>query len=239
MILEECEAMKSLMERYKDHQQKVGLIETLKPRRDELEQLKLVISEEVRRFEVFRMNGLLSSDGHDSIVKGVRKALESLARVREGFSIDPKNLTRGRDYPYLTDRFNAVCGSLKSEIKNAWKAHVTKACPVVDEKAVKRFEKTERELVRAVRSAQQRAQILRNREPTTALEFQEADSAFRELRDTLERLPKVSDNPEIQAFLDASIHEDGAPLSLLTPDVQQWLYEEGRDGHYRIWTSVK
>ena len=239
MILTDCETTNVLIVRYQDHQQKVGLVEMLRPRREELEALQATFGAEVSRIGLFQLHDLLSTDALDEVKTTIGKALESLKKVRDGFEIDPMNLTRGRDYRTLFDRYTAICTSLKEIAKVAWREYIKKACPVVDDDVLRRFDRTEREVVRAVRSIQVRADGIRNRIPTSTAEFQEAISVFQQLREALAKLPKVSDNPEVKAFLDATIQEDGAPLSLLTPAVQQWLYDEGRDDHYRIWAGAK
>lgn len=239
MILEDCEKIKTLVVRYQDYQRNVGVIEALKPNREKLEALRTALDAEVTRIEVLRSHDSLSSDALDEVKTTVSKALESLKKVRDGFEIDPMNLTRGRDFRYLCDRYTAICTSLKEIAKIAWREYVKKACPVVDDDVLRQFDRTEREVVRAIRSIQLRADGIRNRIPTSAAEFQDASSVFQQLREALARLPDVSDNPEVKAFLDATIQEEGAPLSLLTPAVQQWLYDKGRDDHYRIWAGAR
>lgn len=239
MILTDCQTTNELIVRYQDHQQKVGLIEMLNPRRTELEDLKGTFAAEVSRIGLFQLNNLLSTDALDEVKTTLVKALESLKKVRDAFNLDPVNLTKGRDYRTLNDRFAAICTTLKEVAKVAWREHVKKACPVVDDDVLRRFDRTERDVVRAIRSLRDRAEGIRNRIPMSAPEFQETMSVFQQLREALAKLPKVSDNPEVKAFLDATIQEGGAPLSLLTPTVQQWLYDEGRDDHYRIWEGTR
>jgi len=65
--------------------------------------------------------------------------------------------------------------------------------------------------------------------------LQAAIKLFEELRKAIAKLPDITDNAEVRAFLDAALQEEGAQLSLLTPTVLEWLYSEGRDDHYRIW----
>lgn len=239
MILTDCETTNVLIVRYQDHQQKVGLVEMLRPRREELEALQATFGAEVSRIGLFQSHDLLSTDALDEVKTTIGKALESLKKVRDGFEIDPMNLTRGRDYRTLYDRYTAICTTLKDVAKVAWREYVKKACPVVDDDVLRRFDRTEREVVRAIRSIHICADGNRNRIPTSAAEFQEAISVFQQLREALAKLPKDSDDPEVKAFLDATNQEDGARLSLLTPAVQKWLYEKGRDDHYRIRAEAK
>jgi hypothetical protein len=239
MILKDCEDIATLVLRYQDHHQKVGLVETLRPRREQLETLRDEFATEVVRIDLFREHNVLSDNDLHEVSSMLDKALESLTKVRNGFDSDPINLTRGRDYRYLCERYASVNDSLKTLAREAWREYAKKACPAVDEGTLRRFDRTERDAVRAIRDVQRRTDVIRKRLPASESEFQEANLAFDELRGSLAKLPNVSHNSEVIAFLDATIQEDGAALSLLTPAVRQWLSDEGREGQYRIWAAMK
>ena len=56
------------------------------------------------------------------------------------------------------------------------------------------------------------------------------------IREKLVTLPQA-DDPEIQAFLNAAVSENGAPIELLNDKVVQWLNEHNMEKDFSIRRS--
>ena len=115
----------------------------------------------------------------------------------------------------------------------AWAEIVKRRQPVVDELELKRCEQfnSESETVEEIRRL---AKISAARAPSDRDALHVVETQWDRLRSLIGSLPKGSDNPDVNRFLDA-VRKGGAPLSLLTDSVRQYLDETGKAAAFRIY----
>ena len=136
----------------------------------------------------------------------------------------------------MKNALGKIADTLDEATKETWKDFLAKSKPKLDANQVgqarqlqvhkadvERLEELEALAKRAVRKP-----------PVDEEAFADIESQWQTIRELVTSLPSPSDNPEIQAFLEAANSRDGAPIELMTEEVLDWLKEQSMSKKFRI-----
>jgi chromosome segregation ATPase len=164
----------------------------------------------------------------------VEQTTTFLSKVRELFEEDSHDLTKGKHYSNLLNALQELCNSLDTKLQASWEEYKRIHDTTVDENKLMLHEGKKADLVEKIERLNVAAGQERLQPPLTEEDFTRLEKAFRELKDAYGRLPKDSDNPKVQAFLDAAT-DDGASLVLLTDEVRKYLKEVGIEELFTVY----
>lgn len=162
----------------------------------------------------------------------VRNAVDA---AREKVAVSAKALTQGRTFTNLKSAVTKVVDAYQAAIKTAWSDWVQRQLPRIDDAELVPFAQNPdyRSLVDQIR---RHLDLLRRAErdvAESAEDFQDLENLAAKVRELLGKLP--TDAPdEVKAFLAATNTREGAPLTLLTAAVLDWLRKNNQLDNYRI-----
>ncbi len=154
------------------------------------------------------------------------RVTERVAAMRRQLADEPQDITKGQAFNQLCRAVNKLTEHCDKLATDSWKEHVKQTAPVVGKSLLDHH----RESSRHADTVYQTEQLLRGlkglikKPPPDADTLREIERQWDDLRSHLSKLP-ASDDPEVQAFLNAAISGDGAALALLTASVRRWLDE--------------
>ena len=219
-LLQQCRAVGSLLGKLEEMRQERALADRLNERAKELNEVVSPFVDAMSTFNALCDAGIVSH----SKMPDSSKAANRVADLRRVLAENPQDITKGRDFSQLRQSVSKLaekCGELSAE---AWKGHVNELAPKVETSVLNQFRDLPQYkntitridgLVAALRGTERKP-------PPDADTLRSIQEKWEELRECLAQLP-VTEDPEVQAFLNAAISAEGAELDLLTPNVREYL----------------
>jgi hypothetical protein len=148
--------------------------------------------------------------------------------MRQQIRTEPSDVTKGQAFNQLCRAVKSLtdtCGELAA---TSWNEHVRTKAPVVDKALLDQHRDSPKHAntVRELESLLQTLRGLLKKPPPNGETLELIEQQWEKVRQCLKTLP-VTDDPEVQAFLNAAVSGEGAALGLLTPAVKHWLEENG------------
>lgn len=223
-IQEKVATVDALLGRLEQARQKQTLADALNKRASELQEVELPFLVSVSSLRTLRENGIVS----DSRLPPSSKVTERVVAMRQQLRAEPNDVTKGQ-------AFNQLCRAVKSLAEHcdelaatSWSEHVKTKAPVVDKALLDQHRDSPKhantvgELERILPTLKP----LTRRPPPNRETLKSIEQYWERVRQCLRALP-MTDDPEVQAFLNAAVSREGAALGLLTPTVIRWLEENG------------
>jgi hypothetical protein len=170
----------------------------------------------------------------EASAKSATRARTALAKIKGRFAQDRQcaSLTKGQDWNALIRELPHVSEELQESAAGGWKRHADRLfagdAPVAVERTLAPTEGNKAALQR-YRQAYGRYAALRTNLPASAADVAELSR----VADELKQIKFDHDVPaSVRAFLEAL--PKGAPLSLLTAEVRQWIKEKGLTNRYLV-----
>jgi hypothetical protein len=231
MILEKCKQIQGKIEELKLCRQARELAQKLQPVEATLTGHRVALECVAAHVEMFRRHSLLKP----SEVPAAAKAAEKLAVVQENFNQSPERVTAGRHFKDLLGRLEALRETSDAAILQRWATVAARLAPVVDQVLIESLQgiATFSDVLRRIARAEVVANHWVTHVPASDEELATAVQAFQALRELLAQLPKV-DDPEINAFLDATNTPEGASLDALTDKVVGFLNDNNLAANFGI-----
>ena len=229
------------MDRFMSIQEKYGTVDSLLGELEQARQNQTVADavnkritelEEVEKPFIVAMNSIraLAQSGIvlESRLPNSTKATERVLAMRKQLGDDPQDITKGQGFNQLCRAIKNLTEQCDEVASSAWNDHVKKTGPVVDKKVLDQHRDSPRHanIVDQLECMLREVKTLVRTPPADAATLQTIERQWEDIRRLLAELP-ISDNPEVQAFLNAAVSVDGAPLDLMTSAVKQWLAETG------------
>ena len=163
------------------------------------------------------------------------KAASRVTTMREQLATDPREITKGQSFSLLRRAIGTLSEQLDKRVKEVWKEYVDTTAPPVDSKQLKHHRDSPRlaDAVYQIGRHLDAANRLAKTPPSSTESLQGIMENWEAIRVLMRQLP-VTDEPEVQAFLDAAISKDGSSLELLTETVKEWLQQNGMASDFCI-----
>lgn len=164
----------------------------------------------------------------------VQTALARVDEARSQYRADPVWVL-GNWYRPASDALQAVCRDTEAELRNAWRRYVAGRIPSVNADLLDVLQQVPafRHPVEVIR---QRLRELRDQQeqlPPSAAALEAVDRRVGEIGAAWRKLTSDEVPPAVVDFL-RQAGVGGAPLSLLTDEVRDWLVSRRIDGSFRI-----
>lgn len=164
-------------------------------------------------------NGALDA----STLPAVGNAKKSVTKIADAFNGDPRTLTSGRGFSNLLRSLEKTAESVTEVTTTAW-VRITSTIPRSSQKLLSRIEeiRSQTKAVQQLKAAATELATSTKAPPST----QEQWDTYAERRRQVEELARaVNADGYSPAVLDfyKKAQGEGAPLSMLTPEVKEWL----------------
>ena len=230
MIAEDCKSLRSQLEQVAKAELNEKITEQLNERRKELLELKTRVVAAVDSLQALakrtKIDGKLDAT----------KAFERVKKVREALKSDPQSITRGQDFTNMTRAFEKFAEEASKATALTWKQYLPLSRPKVDANRIAQAEQQEAFRTKAIqlKVRAKHAEDTSKHSPLTEAKFVELEAVWEDIRELLEALPAVTNDPKVREFLKAANSSKGASLDLLTDEVIAWLRENNSLDKYRI-----
>lgn len=218
-----------LLQRYDQFRKDLKLNEQLRSRNDELKAAADSLEEPAKRVELQRQREWIKESQLPSA--DVEKLQTAIAKIRELLPDEPGKIDTTVNR--LVKGCESVVTKADKQTADVWAEVVKRRQPAVDEAELTRCEQFNSESA-TVEEIRRLTRISVTRVPSDLEQLHEIEKRWDRLRELIGRLPKGSDNPDVNRFLDA-VRKGGAPLDLLTDSVRQYLEEAGKAKAFRIY----
>jgi ParB-like chromosome segregation protein Spo0J len=167
-------------------------------------------------------------------IADINKAREQIGKITAFLPTDPESINT--PVGQLVKGLTKAIEKLDASTEKAWAEVVKRKKPSADETFLKQFETFDSTTetvthIRILTKDPSDAKAPLDRDSLTAIE-----NRWERLGELIAKLPKSTDNPDVQRFLNA-VRKGGAPLSLLTDGVTQYLTEAGLFESFRIYQA--
>lgn len=230
MIAEDCKSLRSQLEQLAKAELNEKIAEQLSERRKELLELKTKVVNSVVPLQALAMRTKI--DGK----LDATNAFERVKKMREALKSDPQSISKGRDLTNMKSAFEKFAEETSKATELTWNQYLPRARPNVDANRIAQAEQQEAFRTKAIqlKARVKHADQTSKRSPLTEAEFVELEAVWEDIRELLEALPAVTNDPKVREFLKAANSSKGASLDLLTDEVIAWLRENNTLEKYRI-----
>lgn len=221
-LVEQCNTISSLLEKLEKARQEQALASRLNERARELDEVGRPFESAMSSFHALCERRIVKQSQMPDSSKDATRVTE----MRKVLAENPQNTTKGRDFTLLRQSIGKLTEKCRELSAEAWKEYVNERAPKVEKSVLNQFRDLPQyeetvaridELVGDLRGAERKP-------PADAETLRSIEENWEGLRECLAKLP-VTEDPEVQAFLNAAISAEGADLDLLTPNVREYLVE--------------
>ena len=229
MISARAEKVTTLLERFSQFRAETKLNDQLRNRGEDLEQAAAKLEQPSQQIMLLRDRGWL--DVAELPTADIEKQRVLIAKICELLLDEPGKIDTsvGR----LVKGCDEVVKKADKVAQSAWDEVVARQSPIIGEPDLKRVEQFQSEAQKVAEIRRLKA-ISVSRVPSNLDALHEIEKRWQHLQELIDTLPKGSDHPEVNRFLDA-VRKSGAPLALLTDAVRKYLDDEGKSGAFRIY----
>jgi len=222
-LLEKCNALNDSLSKLEEARQQQTLADSLNKRADELDEVLSPFVDAMSATNTLLEGGVLV----DSRLPDGSKGAERVTAMRQQLAAEPQDVTKGQAFNLLcraVKKLTEQCDTLASE---TWKEHVKQTAPIAHKNTLNQFRESPHhaDIVLQIERLQADLRSLVRKPPSSLETLNDIVSKWNELSNSVSKLP-VSEDPEVQAFLNAATSSDGAQIELLTKAVIEWLEDK-------------
>ena len=231
MITDKAKQLIELIEEKNKLYKYANQLDSFKTRQQQIEKAVSDILPFANTLRVFRQKNIVDCD----LVQKVEKFLYSVNLILEKFKESPEWIVDSHNFNgnILERSIKGITNELNEQLIQAWENYLAEKMPSTNQEMLNVLVKIEafRQSVQKIRDLN--AQIQRQKLPQNYEEFEHIERLIDQLREHWLTLSS-DDFPEtVLHFLKATV-DFGAPLSLLTPEVREWLDCHGISDSLRI-----
>jgi hypothetical protein len=231
VIAKEIEVLRDLLKGLEKAKSNERIMKSLNERQVELMELRDATRTAFDSFAAINKRAVIAQrpDGEKAL-KYIRDVQETLK------SADPEGITKGRIFTTMRNAITKLASEIDVTTIEAWKDFVVKFQPKLDPNQVEQARRLpgHKDDVLQLESLDSKSKKLSGKPPQDDEAFAALESLWATIRSLVISLPSPSDNPEIQAFLEAANSREGAPIDLMTEEVMDWLKKQKMSKKFRI-----
>ena len=233
MITEDCSRLRKLLEGLTASEQNKELVNGLRERKQDLGPVRDQLRSAADGLQPLNARGVQYEKYPTA---DQNKAQDRLAKMRETLATAPKDITKGRDFTTLKNGLEKLASDMVEMAATSWKSYVVREQPAVDQAQLGQYRRSHAVAVREIEDLVTSTKRLARKPPLNEEDMSLLETKWERIRELVRSLPKASTEPAVNTFIDAANERGGAELDLLTPEVLQWLMEEGMLDKFRIIT---
>lgn len=233
-IQERCAVVDSLLTTLETTKQQQTLSEALNKRISDLGEVDTSFHTVMLSLKTLREGSILSA----SRLPDSSKVTERVASMRQQLAGAPEDVTKGQSFNLLCRAIRSLTEQCDAVATASWSEYVKNQAPVVDRTLLDQHRDSPRHadtVIEIERLAQDLKSALR-KPPQDSPTLEVMRQRWARIAQLLGTMP-VTDDPEVQAFLNSAVSSAGAALALFTPSVKQWLEENSMISDFCIRRS--
>lgn len=231
MLLEQSQKLIELSQEKIALQKYANNLDGFKSRQQLISQAVTNITFFIRAFRAFRQRGLVTFD----LTQKVDKLLEFITIAEENFQQNPEWILDNKNFKgnIFISSLEGLTKTLTQQLLQAWKNYLTLRMPSTNQEMLNLLGRVDafKSTVQKIRNLD--ALIPREEFPKSCEEFDSIDSLIDQLRESWDSLSSDEAPEAVLRFLRATASQ-GASLTLLTPEVQDWITRHGISDSLRI-----
>lgn len=231
MLLEQSQKLIELSQEKIALQKYANNLDGFKSRQQLISQAVTNITFFIRAFRAFRQRGLVTFD----LTQKVDKLLEFITIAEENFQQNPEWILDNKNFKgnIFISSLEGLTKTLTQQLLQAWKNYLTLRMPSTNQEMLNLLGRVDafKSTVQKIRNLD--ALIPREEFPKSCEEFDNIDRLIDQLRESWDSLSSDEAPEAVLRFLRATASQ-GASLTLLTPEVQDWITRHGISDSLRI-----
>ena len=233
-IQEKCAVVDALLTRFEAAKKKQTLADALNKRTTELEEVETPFLAVMSSIRILREGAILT----DARLPNSSKVTERASSMRDQLALEPQDVTKGQSFNLLCRAVKSLTEESESLATASWSEYVRSQSPVVDKTLLDQHRDSPKHGTAVVEIEQlvQGLKLVVKKPPQDSTALQMIREQWARIARILSTMP-VSDDPEVQAFLNAATKSEGAALALFTPSVERWLMENSMVSDFCIRRS--
>ena len=218
-----CTALSESLSKLEQARQQQTLADSLNKRADELDDVLSPFVNATSAASTLLEGRIIV----DSRLPDSGKASERVTAMRQQLATEPQGITTGQAFNLLCRAIKSLTEQCDKVATESWKEHVKTTAPVVHKNTLSQFRDSpgHADIVFQIERLKGDLRSLERKPPSSTDTLNDIVLKWNELSDCVSKLP-VSEDPEVQAFLNAATSSDGAQIGLLTQAVIDWLEEK-------------
>jgi hypothetical protein len=188
----------------------------------------------LKSLHTLREGGVLA----DSRLPDSSKAADRITSMREQLASAPQDVTKGQSFNLLCRAIKSVAEQSNAVATASWTEYVKTQAPVADRALLDQNRESPRhaDTVIEIERLVQELKVAVKTPPQDSATLQSIKQRWGRISHLLSTMP-VTDDPEVQAFLNAAVSSDGAALTLFTSTVKKWLADNSMTSDFCIRRS--
>lgn len=233
-IQNRCDAVEALLTTLESAKRDQTLADALNNRISELEEVDVPFHAVLKSLRTLREGAILT----DSKLPDSSKAADRITAMREQLATAPQDVTKGQSFNLLCRAIKTVTEQSNVVTTTAWIEYVKTQAPVVDRTLLDQHRDSPRHsnAVVEIERLVQELKVAVKAPPQDSAALQSIKERWARIGHLLGTMP-VTDDPEVQAFLNAAVSSDGAALTLFTSAVKKWLADNSMISDFCIRRS--
>lgn len=233
MLVEKSHQLSELSQKRINLQKYAKNLESFLSRQQQIEQAVTGTIPLVQSLRAFRQREIVNFD----LTQKADSLLELISNVEAKFQEDPEWIIDNQNFNnknIFNSKVNQLQNALREQLTQAWRLYRTEKMPSTNQEVLKVLDK-----VSAFKPAIQRIRTLdlqireSNSIPESLEDFAKVDRLIEQLKQCWDKLDADEVPEAVLDFLRVAANE-GAALSLLTPEVKDWLTKHGLIDALRI-----
>lgn len=232
MLLEKSKQLSELSQKKFNLQKYAQNLQGFQSRQQQIEQAVTGTIPLVQSLRAFRQRGIINFD----LSQKTNVLLAFIADVEAKFQEDPEWIIPNENFNknIFNSRLGQLQNALREQLSQAWRLYRTQKMPSTNNEILNLLDKVSafKPTVQRIRNLDLQIQQS-NSIPQSSEDFDRVDRLIEQLKQCWDSL-NADEVPEaVLRFLRVAANE-GAPLSLLTPEVKDWLTKHGLIDSLRI-----
>lgn len=220
MLINKAEQLIQLSEVKIKLQKNATNLDGFRSRQEQISQAVAEILPLVSALRAFRQKGLVTFDG----TQKVDPTLQFIASAQEKFHQNPEWIIDNKNFNgnILKSSVKVLTNTLKQQLSQAWTNYLARQMPSTNQEILNLLVRIDafKSTVQKIRKLD--AQIPREEFPKNCEDFENLDKLIEQLREAWNSLSSNEVPDPVLRFLRAAANQ-GAPITLFTPEVQEWI----------------
>ncbi|MFW9261632.1 hypothetical protein [Nostoc sp. CALU 546] len=231
MLLEKSQELVDLSQRKKSLQSFAANLQIIQDRRNKVYDTIAAIQPLAEALQAFRQRGMIDID----LANKTDKILNLILNIEENLSNNNEWIfdINNTEINNLKSDAEKLKNTLEQQLSKYWQRYRDQKMPSTNNEILNLLAKVEA-FKQTVLEIQDREKYLKNiRYPKNNAEFAICELKIEQLKHSWKSL-KSDDFPEAVSHFLQAVSEEGANLSLLTPEVQDWINQNGISDSFKI-----
>ncbi len=231
MLLEKSQELVELSQRKKSLQSFAANLQIIQTRQKQITEAVAAIQLLVEALKAFRQRGINNID----LTQKVESILSFVINVEDNLQNNPHWILDNKNFKgnILKSNIDSLKTTLEQQLSEAWKSYRDQQMPSTNNEILNLLAKVEafKQIVQQIQDIEKDLKNIRY--PKNNAEFAICELKIEQLKHSWKSL-KSDEFPEaVSHFLQAA-SDQGSPLNLLTPEVQDWINQNGISDSFKI-----